>query len=35
LKCNKADPDGMPLPKGGVRVICDWILNLGVFWRLF
>jgi hypothetical protein len=23
LKCNKADPDGMPLPKGGVRVICD------------
>ena len=21
LKCNKADPDGMPLPKGGVRVV--------------
>jgi hypothetical protein len=21
LKCNKADPDGIPLPKGGGRVV--------------
>ena len=21
LKCNKADPDGMPLPTGGCRVV--------------
>ena len=21
LKCNKADPDGTPLPKGGCRVV--------------